>query len=344
MRKRVTAAFLAFVLACLGGCAAHTETQLRRYEASFLTLFDTVTTVVGYAPDEGSFQVEVQKIHDELLAYHQLFDIYNNYPDINNIKSINDSAGGEPVLVDKRIIELLNFCHELAEFTDGCVDITMGSVLSIWHDARTEGINDPENAALPDPEALKEAAKHTGFRLLEIDTERSTVRLTDPDASLDVGAVAKGYAVARVCETAPEGFLISVGGNVSATGSKITDGSSWVVGVQKPDDEKNEYCHTLYVDDFSVVTSGDYQRYYTVGGKRYHHIIDPSTLYPANQWKAVTILCEDSGLADGLSTALFLMSMEDGIELLQEFDAEAMWVRTDGTVHYSDGFKDAIRT
>ena len=148
----------------------------------------------------------------------------------------------------------------------------------------------------------------------------------------------------QVCRTLPSGLLVSVGGNVRATGPNPATGEPWVVGVQDPNGETDDYLHTLFVDDYSVVTSGDYQRYYTVNGTRYHHIIDPETLYPADRWRAVTVICEDSGLADVLSTALFLLPEEDGRKLLDQFDAEAVWVGFDGELTYSNGFSKYIRT
>ena len=344
MKRRFLALAAAAAL-LLGGCAAQAEPagKLRRYEASFLTLFDTVTTIVGYAQSEEDFRRTAQDLHDGLLEYHQLFDIYHDYDGIVNLKTVNDRAGGDPVEVERRIIDLLLFCRELEELTGGRVDVSMGSVLALWHDARSEGVDDPEHAALPGAGALEEAAEHTGFRLLEIDEQASTVRLTDPLARLDVGAVAKGYAVERVCQNAPEGLLLSVGGNVRATGPK-PGGEPWVVGVQEPDGGKEDYLHTLYVSNSSVVSSGDYQRYYTVDGVRYHHIIDPDTRYPGTRWRAVTVLCADSGLADGLSTALFLLSQEEGEALARQCGAEALWVAADGTLSCTGGFQEAVRT
>lgn len=340
--KRVCAAVVLCALLC--GCAAAPageEGGQKRYEASFLTLFDTVTTMVGYADSQETFTAQAQQIHDELLEYHQLYDIYNDYDGMNNLKTVNDNAGIAPVEVDARILDMLEFSKELYEETGGRVNVAMGGVLSLWHDAREAGIEDPANAYLPDQDALEEAARHADWSNVVIDEEAGTVYLADPDMSLDVGAIAKGYAVERVCETAPAGVLISVGGNVRATGPK-PDGSPWVVGIENPDG--GDFLHTLYVEDSSVVTSGDYQRYYLVDGQRYHHIIDPDTLYPATRWRSVSILCADSGIADSLSTALFTLSQEDGQKLLDAFDAEALWMTQDGELLYSPGFQAMVRT
>lgn len=342
--KRTATLILLLVLLC--GCTAapakSDDTGLNRYDATFLTLFDTVTTIVGYAETEEAFTDTAQVFHDELLEYHQLYDIYNEYEGINNIKTINDHGWEHPIKVDQRIIDLLLFSKELYTQTEGRVNIAMGSVLRLWHDARETGIADPSRAALPDQAALEQAAAHTDIDSIQIDVEESTVFLSDPEVKLDVGAIAKGYAVEQVCRNTPSGLLISVGGNVCPTGPKPESGQPWVVGIQDPEDPE-QYLHTIYVEDVSVVTSGDYQRYFTVDGVPYHHIIDPDTNYPAGYWRSVTILCRDSGVADALSTALFTLPQEAGQALLDAFQAEAMWVRQDGTILYSPGFQAYIR-
>jgi thiamine biosynthesis lipoprotein ApbE len=177
---------------------------------------------------------------------------------------------------------------------------------------------------------------------LIIDEEASTVFLQGPEMSLDVGAVAKGWSVQRVAEKAPSGLLLSVGGNVCATGPKDSADTPWVVGIEDP--QGGSYLHTLNVRTGALVTSGDYQRYYLVDGKPYHHIIDPDTLMPAQYWSSVTILCDDSGLADALSTALFLLPQAEGQKILAKCGAEAMWVDSAGRCYYSPGFRDHIRT
>lgn len=343
MIRRIFPLLLAAAL--LTGCAAPKETaEKKQYQATFLTLFDTVTTIIGYAESEEEFEAVTDEIYQELEAYHQMFDIYNDYEGINNLKTINDQAGIAPVFVDRKMIDFLSDCREYYEATDGLVNVAMGSVLQLWHETREAGINDPASAKLPEEEALKEASNHCSFDTVIIDEEESSVYLADEKQRLDVGAIAKGWATEQVCKNAPAGLLVSVGGNVRATGPKPEKNSPWVVGIQSPDGEKENYLHTLYVNKESVVTSGDYQRYYMVDGKRYHHIIDPETLYPAEKWRAVSVVCEDSGLADALSTALFLLSREEGEKLLEQYDACAMWVAPDDTICYSAGFEDLIRT
>ena len=341
--KRILCLLLLTSILLTGCVSGEQAPETKQYNATFLTLFDTVTTIVGRAENEEAFRVTSQAIHDELLQYHQLFDIYNSYDGINNLKTVNDNAGIGPVQVDSRIIDLLKDCKSYYELTQGMVNPAMGSVLQLWHVARNDGINDPANAYLPQADALNAAAQHMDFAAVIIDETDSTVYLTNPEMRLDVGAVAKGWSVQRVAENAPSGLLISVGGNVCATGPKDTSGTPWVVGIQDPDGGDN-YLHTLYLTKGSLVTSGDYQRAYVVDGELYHHIIDPNTLYPSTLWRSVTILCDDSGLADALSTALFLLPLEVGQAILDETGAYAMWVNRNGEIFYSPGFQDNIRT
>ena len=338
--KRIPALLLILsVLLC--GCAGAGEEQ-KQYTATFLTVFDTVTTIVGRDVSEESFTEKTQAVHDVLLHYHQLFDIYNEYEGLNNLKTINDHPG-EPVEVEQAVIDLLLDCKAYYALTAGRVNAAMGSVLYLWHEAREDGLNDFAGAYLPDADALTEAAQHTGWDNVVIDDEANTVTVTDPMLRLDVGAIAKGWSVQRAAEEAPEGLLISVGGNVCATGPKDASGTPWVVGVQDPDGGEN-YLHTLYLTKGSMVTSGDYQRAYMVDGELYHHIIDPDTLYPGKLWRAVTVVCPDSGLADALSTALFLLPVEEGQKLLTQCESYAMWVDAEGKMYYSTGFEDLIRT
>ena len=318
-------------LLLLSGCG----TGMQRYEATYWDVFDTVTTVSGYAAGQAEFDAAAREIHDALLEYHRLYNIYESYDGLRNLKTVNDQAGIGPVPVDERILSLLQFAQTAWTETGGRVNAAMGSVLALWHDAREQALEDPDRAALPDRSALEEAALHTDLSALELDLEAGTAFLTDPDMALDVGALAKGYAVEQVAAAAPDHFLISVGGNVCATGPK-PDGTPWTVAVENPDG--GDFLKLLYAEDRSVVTSGDYQRYFELDGVRYHHIIDPDTLEPAAYWRSVTVVAESSAAADCLSTALFTLPQAEGQRLLDQWGAEALWIGRDGAQVMSPGF------
>ncbi len=342
-------------LALLTGCG--NSKSLSRYQTSFLDVFDTASMLIGYAESEAIFDAQAAQVHEELLECHQLFDIYNDYEGINNLKTVNDAAGQHPGSVDAKIIELLKFGQEVYDLTDGKVNIASGALLSVWHDAREAGIADPSAAQLPSEEALQEAAKHMNIQDMILDEENNTVYLADPEMRLDVGGIAKGFAVEKAAElvqaSGAEQFLLNIGGNVRALGTK-GDGSGWVCPVENPEyadtGKGEEYAVVTALQDCSLVTSGDYERYYTVEGKRYHHIIDPETLYPADYHRSVTILTRDSALADALSTGLFLMSEEEGRTLLEKLNREksdadvaAMWIDANGEISYTDGFADNLQ-
>lgn len=340
------AAILLVVLG-LGISLSPKNTEPEQFKKYYIDAFDTATTIIGNSDSEETFTAQADLINEELKRYHKLYDIYNLYGDINNLRTINMNAGKEPVKVDQEIIDLLKFSIDLYEKTDGQINIAMGKVLKIWHDYRTTGMNDATLAALPPMELLEEAAKHCNIEDIIIDEEASTVYLADPEMSLDVGSIGKGYAVQKTAEYAREsGFynmVISCGGNVISIGPKL-NGDNWKIGIDNPDPESDmAYIKAVSVTDKCVVTSGDYQRYYVVDGVKYCHIIDPDTLMPPTYFSSVSIICDHSGLADALSTALFNMPYEDGVALINSIEgAEAIWVLKDGSIKYSEHFEDYI--
>ncbi len=293
--------------------------------------FDTVTTIS--APKDDFEQV--WKIASEMLArYDKLFDIYSEYRGMNNLCTVNKNAGKKPVSVDKDIFELLSCSKEMYVKTDGKVNVAMGSVLKIWHEYRSAGLDDPKNATLPPKALLDEASKHTDISAIELNEEKLEVYISDENVSLDVGAIAKGFAVEKVAQALEDAgyksVLISAGGNVRTVGTK-PGREKWEVGITDPDGGTS-YPAIAEIDTGSLVTSGSYQRFYTVDGKNYHHIIDPQTLMPSEYFVSVSVFVRDSGLADVLSTALFLMSEDEGRELCERLGAEALWIYDDGKI------------
>ena len=353
-RLLVALACLGLCLGLLAGCSSQPKTTVsdnaQRFTAYYFDVFDTMTQVIAYCDSQAEFDEQMDALHQDLVAYHQLYDIYNDYDGINNIKTINDNAGVAPVKVDQRIIDMLDEAIRLYDTTGGKLNIAMGSVLAIWHDYREAAEADPSDAdnALPSQAELEAAAQHCDINDIIIDHQAGTVYLADPEMRLDVGSVGKGYAVEQVCRAAQARGLISasvsVGGNLRSIGSK-PKGQPWESGIASPWNDQliyNSQTSLIAVvdsDDRAVVTSGDYQRYYTVDGVRYHHIIDPDTLWPADYFTAVTILCPDSGLADCLSTGVFCMPLEEGMALIESLDGvEALWCTKDGQVITSSGF------
>ena len=340
---------LALLLSVLtfGGCRGGGS---QRYQVESFAYFDTVTTVIGYAESEEIFLDEAAQIFEALGEYHRLFDIYNAYDGMENLYTVNALQNGvhRTVTVDARIIALLQFAKDMYTKTNGALHIGMGSVLSLWHTHREAALQDPANPSVPLDAELTAAAAHTSFDCLIIDSENHTVTITDPQMTLDVGAIAKGYAAECVAkELAARGlshYVLNVGGTVRTVGARA-DGRAWVVGIEQPyANAASPYLAQVTVVDMALSTSGTYQRYYMMNGVRYHHIVDPKTSKPATGYLSVSVLAADTALADALSTALFCMSIEEGTALLNEYpDMAALWVRDDGTEHKSARFDSYLK-
>ena len=339
--KRI-AAILLIIAALLAPCGCKKTDA--KYQYAFFDVFDTVTELTIYAKDETAAADAAKAAHERLIYLNKLYDIYNEYDDAVSLMQVNRTAGWEPVKVSEETMALLKFAKEAHALTGGKVNAAMGSVLSIWHDYREAGLADEANAKLPPMELLEQAAEHTDINSIVLDEANGTVFFTDDMVRLDVGAIAKGFAGqmvtgelnARIEAGEISAALISLGGNVCAAGTK-PNGEAWQIAVQDPRGSDN--AATVSIASGYVVTSGDYQRYYTVDGVRYNHIIDPDTLISADKHASVTVISQDGALADALSTALFIMDTDEGRALIDSIDdAEALWIAKDGGITRTDGF------
>ena len=342
MMKRVLSIAVLLCILISGFCACTTQPQKNKYTAHSMEYFDTVTTITGYADSQEAFDAVSDAVFSAFSEYDRLYSIYHRFNGMENLCTINELVDGQhrTVTADRRIVDMLLYAKEMYTATNGIMNIAMGSVLSLWHDYRTIGKDNPTQASLPPMEKLREAARHCDMEKIIIDEVNNTVTLTDPQMTLDVGAIAKGYAVECVAKSLEAkditGYVLNVGGNVRTIGTKA-DGTPWAVGIENPDG--GDYLAYLNLQGESVVTSGSYQRFYYVDGKPYHHIIHPETLMPADLYVSVSVVCKDSGLADALSTALFCLPLEEGKQIVESFaDTEAMWVDADGNQTVSSGW------
>jgi len=347
--KRIISLFLSalMLVSVFTGCAEKEVTPVYTKHSTMIMsdedLFNTIIMVTAFTKSDEEFTEMIEYITQRYTELNAMYDIYNDYEGVNNIKTINDNAGIAPVKVSKEIIDLLEFSIECYEKLGGKMNVAMGSVLKIWHNFR-----EADEHIVPDTDTLTARAEHTDIHAIEIDRDAMTVYINDPEVSLDVGAVAKGYATEIVVDELSEkyeSFLISAGGNVKSHGQPM-DGERerWGVAVQNPAVDENYTMiggsmDTAFIGgDMSVVCSGGYQRYVVVDGRRYHHLIDPTTLYPEEVYQGVAVFCEDSGLADALSTTIFLSTPEEAIDLINSIDgAECILVEIDGTTHQTDG-------
>lgn len=346
--KRLTALTIIAITLFLTGCNQSSEKEYVRYSSSFSDTFDTLTIVLAYTETEEEFNNYLQDIHERFKELHKYYDIYNSYEGINNLKTINDNAGIQPVKVSDDIINLLADSIRWSKEIGPKTNIAFGPVTAIWHYYRSEALFDPSKAELPPMDKLLEAAKYTDINDVIINEEEKTVFLKHTNMRLDVGALAKGYAVEVVAQEMMEkgmiSGVISSGGNIRTIGKPLGGSrDTWNIGIQDPDAflfSDNRNLDSVLITDLSVVSSGDYQRYYHVDGKSFHHIIDPDTLMPGEYYRAATVVAEDSGLADFVSTEIFLLPFDKSFALVESLaGVEAIWVMPDGEIRMTEGFR-----
>lgn len=326
MKKISLFLIIVLALSVFNGCSS----SYNKYNSVYMDTFDTVVEFTAFTKDADIFNAMSEKVHSKLLRLTKLFDIYSTYDDMNNLKTINDNAGIAPVKVDNELIELIEQGKQAYYTTNGTINIAMGSVLSLWHNSREQAEKDPANISLPTDSQLQEAAKHCSIESIIIDKSASTIYISDKNTSIDVGAVAKGYASARIIEMLKadgiDSALLNMGGNVAALNGKIK--SYWTIGITDPNNPEKQLS-TINISNQYAISSGNYQRYFDYNGIRYHHIIDPSTLYPSKNNKGVTVITSNGLDGDMLSTALFILPYEQGKALADKLEAKAMWVTSD---------------
>ncbi len=328
--KKIISIFLFFLLSfSLCSC----ERQITPKNRVFYQYFDTVCTVYDYTGlSTADFDALCEDVEAKMKKFHQYLDIYNDYNGVVNLKSINDTSG--KIKVDEELFDFLKFSKEMHTLTNGEVNIAFGSVLSIWHDYRKEGV------AVPDISILEDANLHTDIENLALYDDELAVERLDEKMMLDAGAIGKGYACQMIGEYVRErygeGFVLDFGGNLKAVGSKPS-GDGWSSGVRNPNPYSQEpYVYTFEISNASAVTSGSYERFYTVGGQSYHHIIDKDTLMPKNTYTSVTVITESSALADALTTAFFNMEKEEIERTLSSLE------NTSAVLVYPGGFYEVI--
>lgn len=350
--KAIVSLVLCLVLSLSLFTACTPEVQYEKYTGTVWDSFDTIISVVSYHKNDSEHTAFMEQVRSEYSRLNKLYDIYNSYPDMNNAKTINDNAGIAPVKVEKELFDLIRFSIDWYHKTDGKVNIALGSVLKIWHDVRTNA--EFSVPVLPSMDQLNTANQHTDINSIVLDEENMTVYISDPDVSIDIGAVAKGYATELIADKLAQSydsFAISAGGNVKVHGSPLDGRTRWGIGIQNPAVDENYNMVGGNIDlayiaeGASIVCSGGYQRFFVLDGQRYHHLIDPQTLFPKNTYLGVTILCEDSGIADVLSTAIFMLEKEEAISFIDTIkEAECILVMADGTIEKTAGFDSYLES
>ena len=336
MKKRFLSLLLAITLLLLlylPSCSARPTSR----SVTLFDYFNTFSTLTAYAKSDDEFEQYKEIFSDTLAQYHSLLDATEAADGVKNIYYLNEHAASENVNVSSELIEFLIFAKEMHSLTNGYTSITLGSITSLWKAAL-------ETKQLPDKTALDEAAKHTDIDSLLIDETNGMVSFADTGLKLDAGALAKGYVSKliydKLTDTGCESFLINLGGNITAHGTK-DDAKNWLAGIENPSDIEDISSISVILAERSISTSGSYNQFFTIDGEKYHHIIDPYTSYPSNRFVSVSVITHDIAAADAISTALFSMTYETGLKLVESLnDTEAIWITEDGEYFTSSGFNN----
>ena len=330
----ITLISLLLASALLGGCSAGDTSSETYSDTAFM--LDTVVSVKIYGVPEADARAAVDAAFSEIA---RLEGVLSSNIVGNGIDLLAQNAGTGYTELDYDAVYVLRKAVEYAELTGGAFDPTVGPVVALWNIRNGSGY-------VPTDEERAAAAALVDYNKVLFD-ENGRVMLADTGMSVNLGAIAKGYIADRVkallTSMGIEHAVISLGGNVLAFGGK-PDGSDFVIGIQDPFGSTGEIAATVSVRDMSVVSSGDYERYFEADGIRYHHIMDPFAGAPANSGiSGVTILSDKSVDGDALSTAVFVLGRNEGLELIESLDGvECVLIGSGGERTVSSGLKDSV--
>ncbi|MBT8442999.1 MAG: FAD:protein FMN transferase [Gammaproteobacteria bacterium] len=250
----------------------------------------------------------------------------------SEISRINDTAADGPVAVGSELFALISRALELSELTGGAFDITYDSVGQLY---------DYRENRRPEAAAIEEALPALDYRLVELDSEASTIRFSRPGVRINLGGIAKGYACESVVNVLRDNgvtnALVNAGGDTRLLGDR--GNGPWIVGVRDPEDETGVVTRLAAVDE-AVSTSGDYERFFIADGVRYHHILSPATGKSIDGVRSVTVVGPDATMTDGLSTSVFVLGPEGGLDLIEKLpDYEAIVIDSERGIRLSRGFQ-----
>lgn len=327
LHKLIAIVLIISMMIPLSSCSSDNSPEAMTPHSRTGLYFDTVITVTLY----GNKKKADSRLSDIFKMAKRYENLLSDKIESSDISRINN-AGGSFVTVDKDTLEAIRYALQYSEESDGVFDLTVGDLSDLWDFKNNTG-------TIPDKRAIKNALRHIDYRNVEINGDQ--VRLKDPQSSIDLGGIAKGFIAdkmkARLKKLGAKSGIINLGGNVLVIGRR-PDGKKYTVGIQRPFSDDGTALFTIQAADMSVVTSGTYQRYFKKDGRIYHHILNLSNGYPYNNGlDSVTIITKQSTKADALSTTVFCMGVDKGLAYVNSLKGvEAVFVKSDGTIVKSD--------
>ncbi|MFA5293745.1 MAG: FAD:protein FMN transferase [Phycisphaerae bacterium] len=287
-------------------------------------VMNTIANIIAVAPDEKTAQSGIDAAFKEIYRLEKLM---NRYDPNSQLSKVNRLAAKEPVKIDKDLFDILQMSVHYSKITDNAFDITVGPMVDLWKKCA-------EANSMPTDKQLAEVKKRIGCDKLILDVNDFSIRFAAEGISLDLGAIAKGFAadkaVAEMKKHGTLGGLVNLGGQIGCFG--ITEkNTKWIIGVQNPAKlENNQTAAKLVIPDMAVSTSGNYERFYKIGGRQFSHIFNPATEESVDRLASVTIITANGAQADALSTAVSVLGVQKGLELIEKMDnTEAILIPAD---------------
>jgi len=322
--RRLMAAL--FCLAVIS-CARENENAYRKSTV----IMDTLVTITVEADSKEKAEASIDAAFDEI---HRLEELLSFWTENSEIAAIYHNAGAAPVKVSPETLEVVEWAVYISEKTDGAFDPTVGPVMRLW-DFRKE--------KAPSENEIKEKLGLVGWENIEVDEQNSTVFLRTEGMSFDTGGIAKGYAVDRAVDVLRQrgitSGLVAIAGDIRGFGPK-----TWRIGIRDPRPESGgeDIMAVVQLRDRAISTSGDYERFFEMDGKRYHHILDPKTGLPAMGTWSVSVIADRAVLTDGFSTGIFVLGPEKGLSLLDELGMDGVVVAEGGNKLTTKGLTGLI--
>lgn len=295
-------------------------------------------TIVSITVVAGSKDVAERAIEKTFIGIGRFGDLINFYSDKSELAEINRNAGIHAVKVSPETLDLIQKAVFVAEKSGGAFDPTIGPIIKLW---------DIPNRKRPTELEITETLPLVNYKDILIDRTAATIFLKRKGMMIDLGGIAKGYAADLAVESLKkEGILsglVSIAGDIRTFGMK-PDKKPWIIGIKNPRQtgEKDEIIAKIRLSDKAISTAGDYERFFLSGGKRYHHLLDPKSGYPAELSRSVSVIAERGVMTDGFDNAVFILGPEKGMKLIKEMGMDAMIIDSSGTLHMTDAIKEII--
>ncbi len=309
---------------CNSGIQKYSETRFK---------MGTVVQITVFEKDEEAAYQQINRGFAEIDRVADIF--WEGNPD-SEIYKFNHRRS-DSVTVSGEVAALLARAAQLSKNTGGAFDMTVGTLKNLYNFKKDE-------EKIPDTATVKQTLRHIGYDKLTVNLEENLLISDNQSFQILTGAIVKGYAAERAAGVMAGnnefGILINAGGDIRAT--KRWDDTKWIVGIQDPKN-KGRLLGTVSIYEGAVVTSGDYEQFSVINGRRYHHIINPLTGFSAGLSRATTVIAPNAELADALATGLFVLGPDEGLKVLEKYpDVECLWVDWDGNMIQSDGFKNFL--